>query len=712
MPAMYAYLDDFGKINVWMNRNFYAGRSGQFWLLAGHGHEVDLVIARTDDHEASIHYELTAPADMQFGTAYSIREIHGLIVPLEFRLIVQTERFNEMFDYDGDDLGAVYHHMYTDFALWAPTASDVTLRYHSEDKENSLSMVRGDQGVWRIRAYGDLKSAVYTYLVTRNGRTYESLDPYGISSIGNSRASAVIDLKEVQKIPFVKPKGQCSGTDAVIYETSVRDMTANPLTGTRTHSTFGALCEEGTHFHELPTGLDYLSSLGVTHIQLMPVLDFCTIDEFHPELNYNWGYDPIQYLTPEGSYSSAPDDPYARVKELRQLVAKMHARNLRVNLDVVFNHFYDVDSSCFNAVVPYYYFRYNANGFLSNGSYCGNDFASNQPMARRYLVHVIRRLMEIYDVDGFRFDLMGILDVTTMNCLRAEALKIKEDAMIYGEGWDMPTILESDRKACIVNQNQMPGIGHFNDFWRDITKGKTSDSQKYERGYITGDLGQAFGFLSALSANTLGDPYFFRFDSPEKSINGIETHDNSTAWDKMRACCGNEDRETRRKRQKMMIGATLVSQGVPFLHEGVEYCGTKNDNPNSYNAGDQINQMDWQRAEYNEQIIDYTRKMIALRRKYKAFRLKTTDEIRSCLHMSVADGAVVFYDIACDDKDTDTEVVRVIFNPSFDGKQYTFEQGWRVVADENGDEAEESTDHIYVPPLSMIVCVHKDALGQ
>ena len=704
MPAMYAYLDDYGKITLWMNKNFYGGKSENFWLIADGGFISDLMVSGVEEHDSAVKYDLTIPADLKFGTDYRVRESHGLIVPLEVRMIVSREEFNRNYYYDGDDLGAVYHPLHTDFALWAPTAVSVTLQVNMDGRNRVYPMDRTDHGVWRMSVIGDLKHALYVYLIERNGRVVRSLDPYALSSTGNGWASAVIDPQEVYQVPSVRVPGEISGVDAVIYETNVRDMTSSLLTGTSKHGTFEALSEEGTTYKGMPTGLDYLASLGVTHIQLMPVLDYCTVDEYHPEKNYNWGYDPAQYLSLEGSYSSDPKDPYARMKEMRAMVAAMHAKGLRVNLDVVFNHMYDVDSSCFNETVPYYYFRYNESGFLSNGSYCGNDFASETPMGRKYLIHVIEILMKLYDVDGFRFDLMGVLDVDTMNAIRNKAVSIKPDAMIYGEGWDMPTVLDWKKKANITNQNVMPGIGHFNDYYRDIVKGKTSDDQKYERGYITGDLGQAFSMLSALAGNTQKEPLFYRFDSPDQSINGIETHDNSTVWDKMHACCGNEDRETRKKRQKMMILSVLISQGVPFLHAGVEYCGTKNDNSNSYNAGDAINQMDWERAEYNQDVISYTRKCIALRKKYPEFRFHTSQEILDHVHLQVADGGFVFYEIVLDDPANGISAIRCLFNPSFDDRWYDFHEGdWKVIFDENGNSNEEKSGHIHVPPLSIII---------
>ncbi len=708
MASMSAYLDDFGKISIWLNKNFYGGRTDNFWLIGPGGNINELIVSGVEEHENSVRYDLIAPANMHFGVDYQVRETHGLIQPLKVRLIVNTDEFNRMFYYDGTDLGNTYHAAYTDFALWAPTAVTITLQVKNHGTIGTYAMRRSEKGVWRVRVNGDLQHATYVYLIERNGKVVRSLDPYALSSTGNAWESAVIDLEKINTVTKVTPtENHATGVDAVIYETSVRDMTANPFTGTRTHGKYSSLCEEGTTYKDLPTGLSYLSQLGVTHVQLLPVHDFVTVDEFHPNLNYNWGYDPMQYLSLEGSYSDDPDNPYARMMEFRTLVKKMHEHNMKVNMDVVFNHTYGVDESCFHATVPYYYYRYNSSGFLSNGTFCGNDFASEAPMARKYLIHVLRTFIELYDVDGFRFDLMGILDVDTMNAIRTSCSELKNDVMIYGEGWDLPTVLDWTKKANIYNQNKMPEIGHFNDYFRDVVKGKTSDDQKYERGYVTGDMSQAFSMLSALSANVMAEPLFRRFESPVQSINNIETHDNSTVWDKMHACCGNEDRETRRKRQKMMILSLFVAQGVPFMHAGLEFCGTKDDHSNSYNAGDNINQMNWERAIYYRDVIEYTKKAIALRKKYSQFRFHTTQEIYDHVKLSETDFGIVFYDINMADTENDCNVVRVLFNPSFDGRHYDFEPGWRVIFDENGDTHAEENSHVYLPPLSAIVLARK-----
>ena len=704
MPAMRAYLDDFGSITIWMEKNFYGGKSDSFFLVAEDGYMKELVVKKLVEHDTRVKYEMTCPSDLPFGKDYKVREIHGLTVPLEIRMIVKRPEFNRLFEYKGNDLGATYTPKHTDFALWAPTAVSVTIQITLSGKKYTFPMERSERGVWRLSIKGNLRHALYVYFVERNGQVVRTIDPYGLSSDGNAYHSAVIDLTQLDAVEKVKPATEsCCGVDAVIYEASVRDMTSLPSSNTKGHGTFSALCETGTSYDGIPTGFDHLCSLGITHVQLMPVLDFATVDEYHPSRNYNWGYDPAQYITLDGSYSSDPKDPYARMIEFRRLVSKFHAHDIRVNLDVVYNHMYDVDSSPFHRVLPYYYFRYTDNGNLSNGSYCGNDFASDTSMGRRYLIHAIETLMKIYDVDGFRFDLMGVLDVETMNLILKKARSIKKDAMIYGEGWDLPTSLDFRRKAMIVNQDLMPHIGHFNDFFRDVTKGKTSDDGKYDRGYLTGDIGMSFSILSALAGSVMTTPLFKRFEEPDQSINGAETHDNLTVWDKMHYCCSNDTREVRYQKMKMIILSMFVSQGIPFLHEGIEFCGTKKDNPNSYNSPDHINGMDWQRAKFNRHMIEYTRKCIALRKKYPEFRLHTSKEIYAQVLLSHRDDGTVSYTIQAADPTCGYKKVLVLINPMDREFNYSCEEGWQLIFDTDGNSHDEYLRNMHLPARSMLV---------
>ncbi len=702
---MEAFLDDFGLVQVIVSKNYYNGQISSFYLTAEDGTYSDCVIRGVEEHEREIRYSLTIPAVFHFGQLYTLHENHGSEVPLKIRHIVRKAEFDRQFTYHGDDLGFRYTKDSTTFALWAPTAVHVYLRLIDHQKRSVMVMMnRGEKGVFRTRVNGDLKHYLYVYLIERDGIMVETIDPYGFSSDANGKHSAVIDTAQILaiqddgKLPVLD-----TAADAVIYECSVRDMTSSKDTGTSTHGKFISLTETGTSWKLNPTGLDYLAGLGVTHLQLQPVMDFMTVDELHADRGYNWGYDPQQFFTLEGSYSTKPNDPYSRVLEFKKMVTAIHAKGMRVVLDVVFNHMYDVGKSSFDKVVPYYYYRYNENGWMSNGSWCGNDLDSTRPMMRKLYLDVIRNYIKFYNVDGFRFDLMGILDVDTMNEIYRQARNIKPDVLIYGEGWDMPTALSETEKARIYNQHRMPGIGHFNDTFRDVAKGRTSDDSKYDKGYLTGNLDMAFDMCSVLTGNTLGDPYFRRFDSPVQSINALETHDNATIWDKMHACCGEEPREVRLMRQKLMIAATLVAQGIPFLHAGMEFCGTKQDNSNSYNAGDVINQMNWDRMILNYDMVRYTQRMIQLRRNWKAFRLDTAALVEKYVHFSIVEGGVILYDIDYNDVHHQSAGVRVIINPSLDERRFHFEHEYSIIADENGLPQEGEQAEIYVPRCSTLV---------
>ena len=702
---MEAFLDDFGLVQVIVSKNYYNGQISSFYLTAEDGTYSDCVIRGVEEHEREIRYSLTIPAVFHFGQLYTLHENHGSEVPLKIRHIVRKAEFDRQFTYHGDDLGFRYTKDSTTFALWAPTAVHVYLRLIDHQKRSVMVMMnRGEKGVFRTRVNGDLKHYLYVYLIERDGIMVETIDPYGFSSDANGKHSAVIDTAQILaiqddgKLPVLD-----TAADAVIYECSVRDMTSSKDTGTSTHGKFISLTETGTSWKLNPTGLDYLAGLGVTHLQLQPVMDFMTVDELHADRGYNWGYDPQQFFSLEGSYSTKPNDPYSRVLEFKKMVTAIHAKGMRVVLDVVFNHMYDVGKSSFDKVVPYYYYRYNENGWMSNGSWCGNDLDSTRPMMRKLYLDVIRNYIKFYNVDGFRFDLMGILDVDTMNEIYRQARNIKPDVLIYGEGWDMPTALSETEKARIYNQHRMPGIGHFNDTFRDVAKGRTSDDSKYDKGYLTGNLDMAFDMCSVLTGNTLGDPYFRRFDSPVQSINALETHDNATVWDKMHACCGEEPREVRLMRQKLMIAATLVAQGIPFLHAGMEFCGTKQDNSNSYNAGDVINQMNWDRMILNYDMVRYTQRMIQLRRNWKAFRLDTAALVEKYVHFSIVEGGVVLYDIDYNDVHHQSAGVRVIINPSLDERRFHFEHEYSIIADENGLPQEGEQAEIYVPRCSTLV---------
>lgn len=635
-----AFLDDFSKLTIDVSHRFYGGKIDSFYIKAK-GYRKDCIIRNVVNFGDFTQYHCIVPSDLDLAMAYEIVENHGHSVPLQCRHVVRNPRFDAFYAYDGDDLGSHYSPEFTTFAVWAPTATRVVLELQVESKITMIEMQRMDKGVYKTKAMGDYGLATYVYYIHSGYGVVKTLDPYSVSSTANGDRSAVIDFSRIRKMKNHHLKPLDSAVDAIIYEMSIRDITSSPTSNTLTHGRFDSLMEKRTTYAGYPTAFDYVSSLGITHVQLLPISDFATVDEEYPTLHYNWGYDPLQYGCVEGSYASDPHNPYTRVNEFRMLVDRFHEHNIRVNLDVVYNHHYDIQKSAFDACVPFYYFRYTENGYPSNGSYCGNDVDSTRAMTRKYILDTLKMWINVYDVDGFRFDLMGILDIETMNAVVEETRKIKPDIMIYGEGWDLPTSLPYEKKATMANQQHMPEIGQFNDFFRDCMKGKTSYSESYAKGYITGDRHFIYQAMTSLAANCVNNRFVKLFESPHQSINYVECHDNQTSWDKMKNCCIEDVHEVRLQRQKMMIAIVLFAQGVPFIHCGQEYCRTKFGSHNSYNSDDNINQVDYERVVRYKEVVEFTKQCIALRKETSWFRLKTTEEIEKNLIMNRLNGDII-----------------------------------------------------------------------
>lgn len=702
-----AHLDDYNLITIYLSKRFYQGKSDVFYLRDSDSQMKKLTIKSFENTSNDYSkYILTGCENIEFGQSYEIVEEHSLSTPLQIGLIVKSLRFDQEFYYDGNDLGAnVIHDKSTQFALWAPTATEVKVDYIEDGVNKVVPMIREEKGVYRVVVEGNLHLSSYVYLVKVNGRWVESIDPYGRSSLANASRSVVMNhrLCSVPKYDELLPEFK-SKTDAVIMECSVRDFTMDKEANNPYPGTFKGFIQRGTRSsaHTL-TGFDYLIQLGVTHVQLLPVYDFATVDENNVKMFYNWGYDPVQYNVPEGSYSSNPNDPCARVKELKELVSELHKEGIRVVMDVVYNHVYDMDTSSFEKIVPYYFFRRSTSGAVSNGSFCDNDFDSNRLMARKYIVDSCSMWVKEYGFDGFRFDLMGIVDVDTMNLVEETCRKIKPDIMIYGEGWNMPTILDDSLKAMMFNQGKMPNIGHFNDFYRDHVKGKTDENEVTLKGYCTGDIGYTEAMKMSLVGNTLNDTFVYLFDSPAKSINYVECHDNRTSWDKIKECCKEDQRDVRIRKHKMMIGALLVSQGVPFIHSGQEFARTKNGVHNSYRSSDMINQIDWLRKDRYMDVVQYTKDMIRLRKQLAPLRFETTEEIKKHVYFDTLANHVLLYGFKHVKKYGKYDHIQIFFNPTYSVIYHRLDDYYDLIANEAGLIGELSVQSLTINPFTIVV---------
>lgn len=600
-----AYLDDPNIIRIFLSKHFYEGRSKSFYLSDDDGHVIPLRIDTFADDDAMYNqYVCWCDHTLDLKKSYRVFEEHARETSLQYGFIVKHPDFDKEYCYDGP-LGVHVGDKETVFRLWAPTATRLTLILN---ESKHIEMHRNQQGVFEHREKRNLHDTHYYYLVHVNGKIEKTLDPYGLSGGPNGIYSTVIDIRKVMSYGKVPCLSSFNMSDMTIAETSIRDFTYDIDMPNR--SSFQAYAQKGLKRDGYTIGFDYLRDMGFSHVQLMPVNDFETVDENNPFLFYNWGYDPAQYFALEGSYGTDVWDGMERMVSFKKLVNKFHENDMRVVVDVVFNHVYDFAISPFEKTLPFYYFRFTDARKLSNGSFCGNDIDSQAHMMRRYIIDVLRFYVEVYDVDGFRFDLMGILDVDTLQQIETVLRSMKPDIVLYGEGWNMPTALNDAQKGSMYNAEKLPSYGFFNDFYRDIVKGHSSEDAVYTKGYLTGDLSKKDAMVQAILGQT---PHTQM--KPHQIINYVECHDNFTLWDKIKRSCNEDSKETRILKHKLVSASVFLARGIPFIQLGQEFCRSKNGVENSYRSDDAINKIDWTRRIQYDAVSRYIQDLIALRKR-------------------------------------------------------------------------------------------------
>lgn len=558
--------------------------------------------------------------------------------------------FDELFAYDGDDLGVRYAPEETRFRLWAPTASEakvVLYPVRAYTFAEEMEMTRDVGGTWILHLEGDYKGIGYKYKVKVGEQWNEAVDPYAAAVGINGDRGAILDFSATDPSHWTKDKPPLhSPVDSVIYELHVRDLSIHPGSGISHPGKYLGLAEEGTKSPKnIPTGLDHIRSLGVTHVQLLPVYDYSTesVDESRLDLpQYNWGYDPKNYNVPEGSYATDPYEPSVRITEMKQMIQTLHDKGLRVIMDVVYNHVYDWYLINFTKLVPGYYLRYKEDGSLSNGSFCGNEFASERKMGRKFIVDSILQWVKEYHIDGFRFDLMGLMDIETMNEIRQRLDEIDPSIITIGEGWNMNTVLMAEKRANQMNARQLPGIGQFNDGLRDAIKGSIFIHEN--KGFISGASGFENDIRKGIAGGIEYNGKLRQFAvEPVQSVNYVECHDNHTLWDKLVLSTEERTDDERQKMHRLGSAIILTSQGIPFIHAGQEFMRTKNGVENSYKSPDEVNWLDWDRCAAHPSDVRYMQQVIRLRQEHPAFRLRTAAEIREHLEFEETPvGSVAF----------------------------------------------------------------------
>ncbi|MCP9235766.1 type I pullulanase [Lewinella sp. JB7] len=601
--------------------------------------------------------------------------------------------------YPYGDLGVAYRPAGSTFKLWSPAAQDARLRLYASDdpaaEPDEVIDLERKNGAWTATVAGDIDGTYYTFQIKMNGRWLpEATDIYATAVGTNGMRGQVVNILDTdppgwaddRRPPFTAP------TDAVIYEMHVRDFSSDPGSGITHKGKFLGLTERGTTTPAGDTtGLDYLVKLGVTHVHLLPSFDFVSVDEADTDTEqYNWGYDPQNYNVPEGSYSTDPADGKVRIREFKQMVQALHRAGIRVVMDVVYNHTGRTENSNFQLLVPDYFYRFNPDGTFSNASACGNEVASERPMVRKFIRESLEYWVDEYHVDGFRFDLMGIHDIATMNEVSASLHGIDSTILLYGEGWtagDSP--LPDSVRALKANTARLTRIAAFSDDMRDGLKGSVFEVE--ERGFVSGARNRAesvkFGIVGAVphpqiaydSVNYSRAPWARQ---PAQCVNYASCHDNHTLWDRLAISNAGDAPAAREQMQRLALATVLTSQGIPFLHAGTEMLRSKDGDENSYQSGDAVNAIRWDGQRRHPQTAAYVRDLIALRKAHPAFRLGSTDRIaRHLTFIPTGDGQLIAYRITDAPGDQWSDIF-VVLNGAAERRSVKLPEGqWRQVVD-------------------------------
>ena len=550
-----------------------------------------------------------------------------------------TVEFEKKFTYTGNDLGANWTAEKTLFRLWAPTATSARVNLYrsgdpaADDLIRQVRMKKDVNGTWIAEVNGDLNGIYYTFGVTVRRKRVEACDPYARTTGVNGQRAMVIDLRSTDPEGWERDQDPNAGipfTNVVIAEAHIRDFTIHPSSGSSHPGKYLGMAESGTRTPSgIPTGIDHYKKLGITHMHILPMYDYGSVDETRlNEAQYNWGYDPVNFNVPEGSYSSDPYHGEVRVKELKSMVKGLHDNGISVVMDVVYNHVYEANDFCFNILVPQYFSRTNGRGIYSNGSACGNDTASERSMVSKYLVDSVSYWADEYHIDGFRFDLVGLIDTDTITAIMQKVHEKHPNVIFYGEGWSMDTgVTKSNVNLCTqMNSSLVPEFAFFSDTIRDALRGSVFDMTI--PGFITG----AEVDKNILHTTYMGVPFWAQ--EPTQSINYVSCHDNNTLIDRIILSVPEATRAVHVRMNNLAAAFCLTAQGIPFFQAGEEMLRTKPDGHgglehNSYASPDSVNSIKWDCLDQADcmNTYHYYRGLLKLRKAYDELRLATREEV-------------------------------------------------------------------------------------
>ena len=667
------------------------------------------------------YYYLTLAEALELSRGYNV-SFEGYDYAVTMPDFYSSPEFEAENTYTGDDLGATYTPEKTNLRVWAPTAVEVNVNLYTngdpaaqELPTNSYPMTKDVNGTWICELAGDMNGMYYTYEVITDTSVAEAIDPYARTAGVNGKRGMIIDLSTTNPEGWDEDKNPHAGenfTDAVIYELHVRDLSSDPSSGIKNVGKYLGLIETGTKNSEgIATGLDHMVDLGVTHVHLLPIYDYGSVDEtkLETEEQFNWGYDPVNYNVPEGSYSTDPYNGEVRVKELKQAVKGMHDAGLSVIMDVVYNHVYQTNGFCYNMIVPGYFSRPGA-----NGSGCGNDTASERAMVSKYIVDSVNYWADEYHIDGFRFDLVGLIDTNTINEIMKTVKEKHPDVVFYGEGWTLNTAMTKTGYTLTTqtNASKVPGFAFFSDTIRNLVKGNTFGG--ISAGWISGGTAGSGDLNACFKGMPMWCP------SPSQSINYISCHDNNTLYDHITMAASGATEAEKIAMNKLGAAFYMTAQGIPFFQAGEEILRTKPNgdgtyNENSYNAPDSVNSIKWDdlnKAEYMD-VYEYYKGLIAFRKEHPALRLtEAADVDANVTALTGLPTGVAAYTINGGINGETAEGIFCAFNASKTAATVTLPEGeWHICV--NGQDAGigsmgKVSGTVTVDPVSPLILVKGD----
>lgn len=612
----------------------------------------------------------------------------------------QMEKFSTYPTYDGDDLELTIDRNGYHFCLWSPMADSARVNIYKHGQGRNLIttfLLDKDEatGTWRATSTDNLMNRFYTFQIKIGDRWLDETPGVWAKAVGvNGKRAAIIDFAKTNPEGWGDDRGPQvqSITDAVIYEMHHRDFSMHPNSGIVNKGKFVAMLEEGTlSLNDQPTGIDHLKELGITHVHILPSFDYMSVDETQlPSNIYNWGYDPINYNVPDGSYSTNPADPYCRIREMKEMIMALHEAGIGVIMDVVYNHTGITEGSNFELTAPGYYYRQRPDGTYSDASACGNETASDRPQMRNFIVNSVKYWVREYHIDGFRFDLMAIHDTVTMNQAAAAIKEINPSAFIYGEGWMAGSSpLPIEQQALKVNVAKMTGIAVFSDDIRDAVKGHYSNEG--DRGFASGKPGNEetvkIGIVASTAhpqvdyskGNNAKAPYA---TSPQQIINYVSCHDDLCLTDKLDISMQGSTEDERINTAKLAQTIVFTSQGTPFMFAGEEIFRSKQRVHNSFRSPDSINAIDWNQKEKYRDLFDYYRNLIAMRKAHPAFRLRTADEVaRHIKFDETKSDNLISYSITGNAGGDTWKEIKLVFNGANEAQTVNIKKdNWTIVA--------------------------------